>query len=113
VTCDAKEHVSLVAIRTGQPNLPVLLHGQTVALTSSTGTAHVVVREAPGSAFELTLDTSAKRNLRPGSPTRTFSVAERDGFTLWDQPFEFEKAGRLPKKQRKKPAPTAPAPPEP
>jgi hypothetical protein len=93
VTCDAKEHASLVAIRTGQPNVPVMLRGQAVALTSTTGTAHVLVREPAGSAFELTLDTSAKSSLRPQSPARTFTVPQRDGFTVWDQPLEPEKAG--------------------
>jgi hypothetical protein len=112
VTCDASEHVSVVAIRTGQPNVPVLLHGQAVALTSTTGTAHVVVREAPGSAFQLTLDTSAKHNLHPQNPARMFTVAQRDAFAVWDQPLELEKAGSPSKKQHKKAAPAA-APTEP
>jgi hypothetical protein len=108
VTCAAKERVSLIAIRTGQPNVPVMLRGQAVALTSTTGTAHVIVREAPGSAFELTLDTSGKSNLRPESPSHTFTVAQRDGFAVWDQPLELEKPGRASRRQHKKAASAAP-----
>jgi hypothetical protein len=88
LTCDAKEHVSLVAIRTGRAGVPVKLRGQAVALTSSTGTAHVVLKEPTGNAIELMLDTSMLADVRPESPTRSFTIAARDGFTVWDQPLE-------------------------
>jgi hypothetical protein len=91
VTCDAREHVSLVAIRTGHAGIPIKLRGQAVALTSSTGSAHVLLRDAVGSSFQLTLDTSASSELRPANPTRMFAVTGRDAFTLWDQPFEQDK----------------------
>jgi hypothetical protein len=113
LTCDAKEHVSLVAIRTGHAGLPVKLRGQTVALTSTTGTAHVMLREPIGNAFQLTLDTGEQADLRPGSPTRMFTIAQRDGYTVWDQPFEMAPKPPPPPKKRVKHKPAAPAPPPP
>jgi len=117
--CEAKEHVEVVAVRSGQPGLPILLRGQQVAYTSSTGTAHVLVRDAVGSSFQLTLDTGAKPELRPESPTRMFTVAQRDAFSVWDQPFEVEKKV-TPKKRAKHKrgrvldtAPPVPPPPPP
>jgi hypothetical protein len=91
VICQSKQHLEVVAVRSGQPGLPILLRGQQVAYTSSTGTAHVLVRDAVGSSFQLTLDTGAKPELRPESPTRMFTVAQRDAFSVWDQPFESDK----------------------
>lgn len=111
VTCDAKEHVELVALRTGQAGVPVLLRGQPVAMTSATGTAHVLVREPVGNSFQLTLDTAGKADLRPESPTRMFTVTQHDAFAVWDQPFELEKKQPLAKKHgrsRRKMAPAAP-----
>jgi hypothetical protein len=111
LTCDAKEHVSLVAIRTGRAGVPIKLRGQAVAQTSTSGSAHVLLREPVGTSFQLTLDTSGLADLRPESPTRMFTVAQRDAFTVWDQPFEEEKK-KPPapaKKKWKRKAPAAPA----
>lgn len=109
-TCDSPEQVALIAIRTAHPNLPVMLRGQTVALTSSTGTAHVLVREAAGNSFQLTLDTSSRQDLRPESPARTFTVTQRDAFAVWNQPFELEKMRPPPKRLHRKRSHAAPIP---
>jgi hypothetical protein len=114
LTCAAKEHIALVAIRTGRAGIPVKLRGQAVAQTSFSGTTHVVLTEPVGSQFELTLDTSGQSGLRPESPTRIFTVAQRDGFAVWDQPFDEGKRQprAAPQKQHKaKAKPQAAAPP--
>jgi hypothetical protein len=115
LTCAAKEHVSLVAIRTGHAGIPVKLRGQTVAQTSVSGTTHVVLKESVGNQFQLTLDTSELADLRPESPTRIFSVGQRDAFAVWDQPFEEEKKppAAPPKKKHKAKAKVVEAPPAP
>jgi len=116
LTCDAKEHVSLVAIRTGRAGIPIRLRGQQVAQTSESGTAHVYLKEPVGNAFQLTLDTNAMELLRPESPKRIFNIAQRDTFTVWDQPFEEEKRPPPPPAKRKwkrKARPEAPPPPPP
>jgi hypothetical protein len=100
LTCESREHVAVVAVKT-QPNLPILLHGQPVARTGATGTAHVMLREPPGSAFQLTLDTAGRPELRPESPSRVFTVTQRDAFAVWEQPFETGKKSpaKAPKKR--------------
>jgi len=119
LTCDAKEHVALVAVRTGRAGVPIKLRGQAVALTSATGSAHVLVKERVGTSFQLTLDTNEAGDLRPESPTRMFSITQRDAFTVWDQAFvEEKKAPPVEKKKWKRkvkaaPVVEAPAPPPP
>jgi hypothetical protein len=103
LTCNATEHVALVAVQTGQAGLPILLRGQVVGQTSELGTAHVMVREPIGKGFQLMLDTSARPELRPDNPTRLFSVTHQDAFSVWDQPFEQEKrAGSSAARKRQK-----------
>jgi len=94
LTCETKKQAMVVALRTGQPGLPVLLRGQPVAQTSATGTAHVLLLEPAGSSVQLTLDTSESPDLRPESPKRAFAVAASDGFGVWDQSFELDKKPR-------------------
>jgi len=103
LTCNATEHVALIAVQTGQAGLPILLRGQVVGQTSELGTAHVMVREPVGKGFQLMLDTSARPELRPDNPTRLFSVTHQDAFSVWDQPFEQEKrAGAAAARKRQK-----------
>jgi hypothetical protein len=111
LTCDATSHVALVAIHTGQPGLPIMLRGQAVGQTSEAGTAHVMLREPVGNSFQLTLDTSAKPELRPESPTHMFAVTHQDAFAVWDQPFEREKkaAPAVRKRHGRRKAALAPA----
>jgi hypothetical protein len=91
LTCDATSHVAVVALQTGQAGLPVMLRGQVVAQTSDVGTAHVMLREPVGNSFQLTLDTSARPELRPENPTRLFAVTHQDAFSVWEQGFEEQK----------------------
>lgn len=102
LTCDATEHVALVAVHTGQAGLPILLRGHVVGQTSELGTAHVMVREAVGKGFQLVLDTSARPELRPDNPTRLFSIGHQDAFSVWEQPFEQEKRSSAAARKRQK-----------
>ena len=115
LTCDATNHVALVAVHTAHAGLPIMLRGQPVARTSEAGTAHVMLREAVGTSFQLTLDTADQPLLRPESPTRMFTVTQQDAFTVWDQPFELEKPAPKPKRRRRrvKRTPAEPPPPPP
>lgn len=109
VVCARSTHVALIALRAGKPDLPILLRGEEVARTSATGTAHVIVENAPGTQFQLTLDTRKNPDLRPQSPTRMFSVSASDEFAVWDQ--AFAEAPKPKPRARKKTAP-APEPPK-
>lgn len=105
VQCAARERQTVIAVRAGQPDLPVLMRGEVVAQTGASGTAHVLLKERAGSAVQLTLDTSAAPRLRPASPTRIFTVAAKDDFAVWDQPFDL-----VAMKVKKKAPPPAPPP---
>jgi hypothetical protein len=106
VQCSASLRSTVVAVRAGQPNLPVLLRGEVVARTNERGTTHVLLQERAGTSVRLTLDTSSAPQLRPASPVRMFAVTAKDDFTVWDQPFEV-----IAKKHKRKPKPeVAPEP---
>lgn len=117
LTCDSTNHVALVAVQTGQANLPIMLRGQVVGQTSDLGTAHVMLREPAGHSFQLTLDTSARPELRPENPTHIFTVTHQDAFSVWDQPFELEKraagAAQRTKRAKKRVSVTSLPPPAP
>lgn len=106
VQCAASLRSKVIAVRAGQPDLPVLLRGEVVARTNERGTTHVLLRERAGTSVRLTLDTSSAPQLRPASPVRMFAVAAKDDFAVWDQPFEV-----IAKKPKRKPKPeVAPEP---
>lgn len=75
------------------PNLPVLYLNRPVARTDASGAAHFALEVAPGTQFQVTLDTSEKGNerMRPQSPTRPFTVTQADEIMLFEQRFELEK----------------------
>ena len=103
LTCDAKDHLALIAVQTGQAGLPIMRLGKVLAQTSELGTAHVMLREPVGKTIQLTLDTRGKPDLQPESPTHTFTVTQRDAYSVWDQTFEVEKkptAAELRKKRK-------------
>ena len=80
----------VVAIRAEQgPNLPVLFLGKELARTDSSGTAHVLLQQAPDSQFELTLGTDEEgaKQLRPHNPSMKFYVRDQDDVMSMLQAF--------------------------
>lgn len=112
LTCSPDQRLTAVAIRTGQPSIPIRMRGEELARTNEAGTAHVVLAQDSGSAFQLTLDTAERKQLRPESPTRMFAVGDRDDIVVWDQPFVVLEP-RPPAARRRivKPRPPPPPPP--
>jgi hypothetical protein len=86
-TPTAREAVVLVHAA-GARHVPVALDGARVATTDAHGFAHVYVSRAPGSRFEVTLDTSQERELAPRSPRRSFELGDADALFVFDQSFE-------------------------
>lgn len=113
LTCTPAQRVTAVAIRTGQPSIPVRLRGEELARTNEAGIAHVLLRQEAGSAFQLTLDTAERAELRPESPTRMFAIGDRDDFVVWDQAFVLPRPPPPPPPPRRiyKPPPPPPPPP--
>ena len=101
LTCNATEHAALVAVQSGQPSLPILLRGEEIGQTSELGASHVLVREPVGKAFQLTLDTSSRPELRPANPTKLFVVTHQDAFTVWEQAFEQDRRSARKRQKRR------------
>jgi hypothetical protein len=66
------------------PNLPLMHRGVELARTDAQGIAHFVLVSAPGDAFEITLDTSARDDLRPVNPYHRFVIAGQNSAQLFD-----------------------------
>ncbi len=93
---------AVVMVRTGgQADLPVLIDGREVGRTTSEGVAHVMVRMAPGTEFQVKLSTSHKPRLRPQEPSQTFSVPEVESVLVFDQAFEVVSSHRHSRKSHR------------
>ena len=114
--CEPTRRTAAILVRgAGAAGVPVLVGGRELARTDESGAAHVILDATPSTDLTVTLDTSARPELVPRSPTRTFTVASADRVFLFDQPFEAERVERR-RRRRAEPEPTpeiAPPPPEP
>lgn len=99
-TCVPALREQLLVIRAdGRGGLPVIVDGEVGAKTGDSGTAHLVISQAPGEEIEVVLDTSAREELRPRSPARRLSIPAESRIILFDQRFE-ERRTRAPRKRR-------------
>jgi hypothetical protein len=71
--------------------LPVLYLGKQVTRTDASGAAHFALEVPPGAQFSVGLDTSDRRDLKPQSPSKPFTVGQHDDVMIFDQRFEVEK----------------------
>jgi hypothetical protein len=86
VACFPLVHSFVVGIRAEQgARLPVLHLGKPVGHTDALGVAHVLLRAPRHAHVLLTLDTSARPELRPQNPTLTFVAPDRDELVLFEQ----------------------------
>ena len=100
MSCQAEQHDAVVIVHAATPaSLPVLVDGVPVGQTDALGFAHVHVRAASDSAFEVSLDTSSNAKLQPGNPSRRFQLEGHDEVFVFDAAFE---AARPSKKARAK-----------
>jgi hypothetical protein len=85
---ELREAVVLVRAAGGATRLPVKVDGVTVGQTDALGFAHVHVRAAPDSEFEVSLDTSANERLSPANPTQRYRLRRSDELFVLDTHFE-------------------------
>lgn len=96
--CEAEQHEAVVVVRTGtSASLPVLVDGVPVGQTDALGFAHVHVRVASDSPFEVSLDTSTNAKLSPANPSRRFQLEDHDEVFVFDAAFDAAR----PSKQRR------------
>jgi hypothetical protein len=89
--CPPERRDAVVVVRThDQAGVPVMLDGREVARTDPSGAAHLHVAMAPGTTFQVLLDTRYNDRLRPRSPSQTFTIPDRDEVFVLDQHFEEE-----------------------
>lgn len=94
--CPPEHRNAVVVVRTHeQGGVPVLVDGREITRTDPSGAAHVHLAMAPGTTFQVLLDTRHNERLRPRSPTQTFTVPDRDDVFLLDQRFEEEQPPRV------------------
>jgi hypothetical protein len=92
VSCPPTErHVVVAIVADNGPLLPVVYLGKEIAKTDASGAAHFVVDAAPGTQFNVTLDTSGNAKLKPPSPSKPFTVGQTDEVVVFEQKFEVEK----------------------
>jgi hypothetical protein len=90
VHCAPTRRKVVVAVRANNgPHIPVLYLNQVVAMTDETGAAHFALDLEPGT-FQVALDTSERRDLKPENPRQTFTV-QKDDIFVFDQNFKIEK----------------------
>ena len=92
VACPPNLRRVVVAVRAENgPYLPVLYLGKPITKTDEAGAAHFALEVPPGTQFQVVLDTSERKDLKPPSPPKVFVVAQQDDILLFDQKFEVEK----------------------
>lgn len=92
VFCPPSMRKVVIAVRAENGSgLPVLYLGKQVTKTDSSGAAHFALEVPPGAQFAVALDTSDRKDLKPQSPSKPFTVGQNDDVMVFDQKFEVEK----------------------
>lgn len=92
VSCPPNLRRVVVAVRAENgPFLPVSYLGRPITKTDEAGAAHFALEVPPGTQFQVVLDTSERKDLKPPSPPKVFVVGQQDDILLFDQKFEVEK----------------------
>jgi len=95
VECVSLVHSFVVGISAERgARLPLLYLTQPIGETDEFGIAHVLLQASDQEQISLTLDTSARPELRPQSPSLTFVTAPRDELVLLTQRFVEERRPR-------------------
>lgn len=89
-------------------DLPLIHHGKTIGRTDASGTAHLLLKGPPGDAFEVSLDTSSRPDLRPQDPGGRFVIASADEAVLFDPELEIEREPPPRRRARPKRGPVLP-----
>lgn len=88
-TCVRQIRDIIIVVRADQgAGLPVEVDGKPVTTTNDDGIAHALVQlERDDQSVAVSLDTTARSDLRPQHPSRTFELAGRDTLVVFDQGF--------------------------
>jgi hypothetical protein len=112
LTCEVplREAVVLVHAAGGANPLPVKVDGVRVGQTDALGFAHVHVRAAQNSEFEVSLDTSADERLSPVSPAQRFRLERQDELFVLDATLVEAKSPLRSRRAKRRPRAPKPSP---
>ncbi len=108
IRCPPRARQLAVVVRAKNgANLDLVHRGKTIGHTDGEGVTHLLLEGFPGRAFEVSLDTSNRQDLRPQNPGTRFVLASRDEALLFDPEFEIapKKVARGQRIQRRSPLP--------
>jgi hypothetical protein len=89
--CPPTQRYAAVIVRAGGfAGIPVVMSGREVTRTDASGAAHFTLPLAPNTSFAVGLDTSANPNLKPASPTASFTIGDADDILVFDPPLHEE-----------------------
>ncbi len=101
LACPPMKRQAAFIVRTGQPDVPVLLNNEVVATTNAEGVAHFHRETDPETTFHLKLDTTVNSRLRPEEPYVEFNISAHDEVFTWDQELELAPEVRRPRRPRR------------
>ena len=89
VACPPNLRRVVIAVRAENgPLLPVLYLNKPITRTDESGAAHFALEVPPGAQFQVVLDTTDRKDLKPQMPGKIFVVAQQDDILILDQRFE-------------------------
>lgn len=95
-----KRRVVFIVRAANGPGLPVLLDGEPVAKTNSSGISHFSAFAPSGTDFLVRLDTEERPDLRPKNPIHLRALPDGDRIFLIDQVFESQRKPRRKRSRR-------------
>lgn len=102
--CPPLERWGAVVIRTGQPNLPILIEGEEVARTDESGVAHHILKGAPNSRYRVTISTEDHPNLQPQNPRALVTLGARSDTFVIEEAIEERQVRRRRTRRRRRTA---------
>lgn len=103
--CPPQHRDAVVIVRThDQADLPVVVDGREITRTDQSGAAHIHMRMAPQTSFQVQIATADNEALRPRDPVMSFTVPDRDAVFTFDQRFEEQRRRRRRRRRRSAPS---------
>lgn len=100
--CPPLERWAALVVRTGQPDLPILIGDEEVARTDASGVAHHILKGAPNSRYRVTISTEGNPNLRPQNPRALVTLGSRSDTFVIEEEIEERRARRRRRRARRR-----------
>lgn len=98
--CPPVERWGALVVRTGHPDLPILIEDEEVARTDESGVAHHIFSGAPNSRYRVTISTEGNPNLRPQNPRALVTFGDRSDTFVIEEEIEERQVRRRRRRRR-------------